>query len=175
GMEYFWQSAPTAGGPWTNIPGATSASGVTVTATATTYYRLYLNCPFGGTGNSNTVSVNVNIPVISSTTPATRCGFGQVTLSASTVTPGADVKWFNDPVGGLPLFTGNNFTTNVTSTRLFYVEASIPGVTGVVGPVSPTAQGGTIGTQTIDWDVYFDVLQPTTLISIDIFPMTAGQ
>lgn len=175
GMEYFWQSAPAAGGPWTNIPGATSASGVTVTATATTYYRLYLNCPFGGTGNSNVVSVNVNIPVISSTTPATRCGFGQVTLSASTVTPGADVKWFNDPVGGLPLFTGNNFTTNVTSTRLFYVEASIPGVTGVVGPVSPTAQGGTIGTQTIDWDVYFDVLQPTTLISIDIFPMTAGQ
>lgn len=39
GASYQWESAPSASGPWTVIPGATSPSYTTPTLTVTTYYR----------------------------------------------------------------------------------------------------------------------------------------
>jgi len=45
-----------------------------------------------------------------------------------------------------------------------------------VGPVSPTAQGGTIATQTIAWDVNFTVnTAGAVLQSVDIYPIASGQ
>lgn len=51
GLTYQWESAPTAGGTWTNISGATLATGAFTApnAIATTYYRRKITC----SGNSS--------------------------------------------------------------------------------------------------------------------------
>lgn len=60
GLTYQWQSGPTAGGPWTNIAGATS-NPATVYAPATvataTYYRLVLTCTNSGLSTNSSTTL----------------------------------------------------------------------------------------------------------------------
>ncbi|MFN5181609.1 MAG: GEVED domain-containing protein, partial [Bacteroidota bacterium] len=59
--SYQWQSAPAAGGPWTNIAGATSTT-LATSATATTFYRLVTTCSNSGlTNTTSTVSYSVTL------------------------------------------------------------------------------------------------------------------
>ena len=68
-------------------------------------------------------STTITIPKITSTTPASICGSGVVSLQA-TATDGL-VDWYGTPTGGIKLFTGNSFTTpNLTTTTPYYVDAS---------------------------------------------------
>ena len=46
GITYQWQSAPAAGGPWSNIAGATSTT-YTASPSSNTYYRIVSTCPTG--------------------------------------------------------------------------------------------------------------------------------
>lgn len=60
GFAFQWQNAPTGGGPWTNMVGATSStySGV---MNSTLFYRCIITCtPSGLSATSNTVMVTVN-------------------------------------------------------------------------------------------------------------------
>lgn len=176
-LTYQWQSAPAPGGPYTDIAGATVPSNYAVPMLATTTsFRLKIFCPLSGQTNySDVITATVNSPVVSSTTPQTRCGPGTVNLLASTATPGATLKWYAAASGGTVLGSGPSFTTPIiNSTTTYYVGSSKGNNSGTVGPVSPTAHGGNIGTMMVPWDVYFDVLQPTTLESVDIFPMVSG-
>ena len=111
---------------------------------------------------------------VNSTTPGLRCGTGTATISA-VGSAGTTVNWFDNATGGASIGTGTSFVTpTISSTTTFYAEASTIGGAASVGPVSPSAQGGTIGTQTIAWDVNFTVLAATTLQSVTIFPQTSG-
>ncbi len=92
-----------------------------VSATTTFYAETTLN---GCTSTRIPVVVTVNeVPVITSTTPATRCDSGSVTLSA-TVSNGT-ISWFDVSTGGTALGSGTNFVTPTLSTSTnFYVEVS---------------------------------------------------
>ena len=57
GVTYQWQSAPTSGGTWTNIGGATAAT-YTATVTANTWYRCLVTCA-GNTGTSTASQVSL--------------------------------------------------------------------------------------------------------------------
>jgi len=73
-------------------------------------------------------STTLTIPKITSTTDASRCGSGTVTLSA--VSDAGTVKWYETAISTTPLATGNSFTTpslNVTTT--YYVDAFESGCT----------------------------------------------
>lgn len=60
GITFQWQSAPAAGGPWTNISGATSTSYTTPALTTSTYYRCVVTCTNSGlSANSSSVQVVV--------------------------------------------------------------------------------------------------------------------
>ncbi len=60
GMIHAWQSAPTAGGPWTNIPGQTNPAQASVTQTVTTYYRFVDTCSSSGlSAVSNILTITV--------------------------------------------------------------------------------------------------------------------
>lgn len=170
GIVYNWQSSPD-GATWTDIAGATTPGAYSANTTATTFFRLRVTCS-GSNGYSIVKKVVVNNPGIATGGDKSRCGFGPVTLTATSAYP---INWFDSPTATTPIGSGASFTTNVSATTSFWASATAGGSSGSVGPVSPSAAGGTIGTQTIDWEVYFNVLQPTTLQSIDIFPMTAGQ
>lgn len=54
GINFQWQSATSAGGPFSNIPGATLASFNTSTS-STTFYRLITNCSFSALSNTSSV------------------------------------------------------------------------------------------------------------------------
>ncbi len=69
---------------------------------------------------SGTVTVN-SIPTITSTTAASKCGPGSVSLIAISA---SNINWFTTPTGGTSIFTGTTFTTPIlNSTTTYYVEA----------------------------------------------------
>lgn len=110
------------GTTWSNETGTGSTTdNYTVTLSATKSFRAVVTDGVCPPDTSNIITITVGIlpnPVV---TGATRCGYGQVTLSAT----GAGLqRWFDVPTGGTPLFVGNNFTTNVSQTTTFYVESS---------------------------------------------------
>lgn len=63
----------------------------------------------------------VPVPPIAPATP--RCGSGPITLNASGGIANATYRWYENATGGVPLDTGPSFSTTVTSTRSFYVDA----------------------------------------------------
>jgi len=83
-------------------------------------------------------STTITIPSITTTTPATICGNGNVTLQATSST--GTVNWFSEAVGGVLISTGTSFTTpTLSTTTTYYVNASPSGcLTGTRTPVVAT-------------------------------------
>lgn len=64
----------------------------------------------------------VEIPIITSTTNAYRCGTGSVTLEATS--NGGTINWYAQAQGGASLGTGNTFVTpSITQTTTYYIDA----------------------------------------------------
>ncbi len=68
-----------------------------------------------------TATINA-IPTVNSTTPASRCGAGIVTLSATS--SAGTLSWYSAAIGGTALTTGTSFSPNISSTTTYYVQAS---------------------------------------------------
>jgi hypothetical protein len=177
GIAYQWESSPD-NVTFTAIAGATNPAAYSPASpvTVTTYYRLKVTCAAGVPGYSNTVTATVNTPAITASTGASRCGIGSVTLNA-TASAGTQVSWFDDPVSGTALATNTTsfVTPSISTTTTFYAQALTTPTLGTVGPTDPVAHGGTIGTGFFPRFMYFDVYQNTTLNSVDIYPVNAGE
>ena len=118
GIAYWYSSA---------TGGTALASGNTfTTSTITTSTTYYVEASTGNctTASRTAVAASIKpIPVITSTTPASRCESGDVTLSASAST--GTINWFTTATGGTAIATGNSFTTPVlTSSTTYYVDAA---------------------------------------------------
>lgn len=133
GISYQWQSSPDGVLPYTNITGATSSTYV-ATPSGPTFYRCIVTC---SSGPSSATSSPIQITFtnsVTSTSGATRCGTGTVSLSA-TGTAGATMRWYAAASGGAPLGSGSPFTTpTIGSTTTYYVasETSASGI-GQIG------------------------------------------
>ena len=127
----WWYDAPTAG---TLLASGTSFS-PNVTVTTTYYVETTLN---GCTSARTAVVVTVNTtPTITSTTPASRCDAGTVTLQA-TASSGT-LNWYAAPTGGSSLGTGTSYTTpSISSTTTYYVEATLGTCNSTRTPVTAT-------------------------------------
>jgi hypothetical protein len=121
-----------------------------------------------------TFCTECNPPLVTGTTPASRCGIGSVTLSA-VPNAGSFINWYAAATGGSVLQTGNNYTASISATTTYYAEAKAFGAIAKVGPTTPTAHTGTIGIQNFQSSMNFTVLDDTSLQSIDIFPIASGQ
>lgn len=86
----------------------------------------------------------MTIARIDNTTPGSRCDSGIVTLSA--IASIGNVYWYSFATGGIPLYSGNTFTPNLTLTtpnlpliKTYYVDAGCPGnrtpVTATIYPL----------------------------------------
>ncbi|MFZ4058890.1 MAG: beta strand repeat-containing protein, partial [Ferruginibacter sp.] len=143
GLTFQWQSAPdVAGAPgtWTNI--GTSLPTYSATVSTAAWYRCRVTCS-GNTGNSTPVYVAVNAPTLLTTTPATICGPKTATLAA-TVGGGATAKWYTTSTGGLPVGTGNSFTTPVLSaSTTYYVAAEVANTPASIAIGTATTSNGT--------------------------------
>jgi PKD repeat protein len=113
-----WYSAATGG----TVLG-TGTSFATPSITTTTTY--YVEASSGSCASVRTaVIATVNTtPSITATTPASRCGTGIVSLSA-TSSAGSTV-WYATATGGTALATTNTFSTpSISATTTYYVEAT---------------------------------------------------
>jgi len=66
-------------------------------------------------------STSLSIPEITGTTPSSRCGSGDITLQANATS--GTISWYATSTGGTAIATGNIFTTTITATTPFYVQA----------------------------------------------------
>ncbi|MFL9833281.1 fibronectin type III domain-containing protein [Chryseobacterium terrae] len=185
GYEVYYSTSNTA--PTFTTP-LNSTNSVTSTTTSvsisglspsTTYYvwvRSVCNGPDRSSWSSMVTFVTLcQPPTLLSTTGATVCSGSSANISA-TATTGAIISWYDAATAGTLLTTGDTYTTPaVTATTSYYVSARTPGVNGTVGPINPSALGGisssnyTVGT----YYQSFDVITPTILTSIDVFPVSS--
>lgn len=173
GSNYQWQQSTNGGATWTNIPGQTNPyNGTPGTISATTSFRLRVDCNGSNVVYSNVITVNVFNPVTNSTTGATRCGVGTVTLNATSSSPTATLHWYDSPTGGIPLGTGNSFVTPViSSTTTYYVGVREGGGTFVGGKsMWNTGDGGYSG----DAGIVFNAHEDFVLESVRVFPEASG-
>ncbi len=161
GVNQWQMSTVSSSGPWTNV-GTGANTYNTGTITQTTYYQVETTCDANSV-TSNVLTVTVNNPTVSSTTPATRCGYGPVTLSATSSAP--TLNWYNVPVNGTPIATGNSLTTTVAATTTYYVAASSGGTTQNVGLSTIGGSPSVVGTYYMN----FTVSVPVTIASVNCY------
>jgi hypothetical protein len=183
GAYYQWQSSPTGANTWTDIAGANNITYNVVALTSSTDYRCEISCgdlvANGGNAiginNSAPVTITVTTPIVSSVTPASRCGTGTVTLGATAVVP-STLNWYTNPTGGVPLATNASLytTPSISSTTTYYVAAANGGSTGQVPQGVTWNQYTTVGsfqTTTITGAIMaFDAVQGLTIQTLDIYP-----
>ncbi|PKP19335.1 MAG: hypothetical protein CVU05_11670 [Bacteroidetes bacterium HGW-Bacteroidetes-21] len=155
-----------------DIPGATALNFTTPTITQNTWGQLVVSVNSVACFTSDAEMITVNNPQVTSTTAGTRCGTGTVALEAIGST-GATLNWYDAATAGTLVGTGSTFTTPVISaTTDYFVEAAIadaPVSTGKIAPAS-TETGSTF----VSWGIVFDVLEPVTLTSVDLYATTGG-
>ena len=102
---------------------ATGGSFVTPSLTATTTFYVETDNDSCNSPRSAVVATVNAIPVLTGTTPASRCGNGSVTLQA-TASSGT-ISWYTASTGGTALATGTSFVTpSLSTTTTYYVEAA---------------------------------------------------
>ncbi|MGS0525092.1 immunoglobulin domain-containing protein [Zobellia nedashkovskayae] len=142
------------------------------------YYAFYYDEALKCEGPSLAVNLVQNsTPEILDTVPNSRCGPGNLTLSATASLEGS-IKWYTRATGGEVVFTGATFNiVNLTRTTTYYVEASSSTCTSsprveVIATIIPQLSAGTLinasscndaefGTTTLDLDSTF--AQPETV------------
>ncbi|MDI1316154.1 GEVED domain-containing protein, partial [Flavobacterium sp.] len=125
GLTFQWQQDTGSG--YTDIAAATAAT-YTATPSGVTSYRCVITSCASVAGQSTSTPVTITYTnTIANTTPATRCGTGQVNLSATTLSPGASIVWYAGASGGTALFTGATYQPTVSATTTYYVAAETTG------------------------------------------------
>lgn len=99
------------------------------------------------------------------------CGPGLVELSA---TGHADLNWYDAPIGGNLVFTGNTFSPNLTQSTSFYVETELAVNILNVGPEDNSFNGGAYFDNNDNWGLNFNVEVPIILKSFRTFSDQAG-
>lgn len=170
GVTYQWQSSSD-GVLYNNISGANNPI-YTATPTAVTYYQCIVTCATGPSSATSTpVQISFNNSILTST-PASRCGTGTVTLGA-TANAGATINWYANSTGGTALGSGTSFTSpSISSTTTYFAAAETVGGSLYGGKLTPEASW--TGTTLTDWGIVFTALQTTTLNSVDVYSTAAG-
>lgn len=136
GFTYNWYTAPsggTAAGTGTDFLTPVLTSGAT-------YYAEAVNAN-GCVSSRTPVNVNVSPLPDVSTQGASVCPGTNATLTASSTDANATINWYAGATGGLPIGTGNSFTTpNLNDITTYYAQA----VDGVSGCASATRSAATV-------------------------------
>ncbi len=156
-------------GTFSDIPNATGETYITPAMDTNNNYRAVLTL-CNATVQSDPVHVNVTIPRVTDTMPASHCGAASLTLGA-TGSAGTVLKWYNVPAGGVPLDTGVTFVTPVINTTTTYYVSALNGNGGetMPSPVGDTrTPSGTWGTYS-SYGQYFSVNSEATINSVKTY------
>jgi hypothetical protein len=121
GATLQWQESSTPGGPYTNIPGATSDEYTTPVINDSKYYVVKATCTGSATSAEGSVTVN-EAPDSPVAIDGGNCGPGEVILGAVSSGQG-QLNWYYDANGNNFLGSGTPFTTPfINETTTFYVS-----------------------------------------------------
>ncbi len=129
---------------------------------------------------NNAVTYNNYITVTASpqsnpaTTNAERCGPGTVNLTASGSGLGV-LRWWDAPGGGNQVATGSAYSPFINGTTSYYVDEDFAaGITDFTGAFDINMGAGAFFTANDIRGIYFDVLNPVIVNSVDVFPNSSG-
>ncbi|MEO5893729.1 MAG: T9SS type A sorting domain-containing protein [Ferruginibacter sp.] len=152
GSNLFYEWQTNASGSYVTIPDAIIKTYLPpVNASGVISYRLRVSSGSGCSGAITSSPVVITVVGISSTTPASRCGSGVVSMSA-TATSGT-ISWYAASTGGSALATGTTYAPTISANTIFYVATDASQcATGNRVPVAATINAVTwAGTNTIEW------------------------
>jgi hypothetical protein len=144
GIVYQWQSSTTAGGPYTNILGATTSNYTTSAVTSTSYFVCVVTCSLSGlTATTNEVTGLINpLPTVTvSPTSANFCSPGGTPVSL-TGSGASTYAWA--PATGLSATTGTTVNASPAATTTYTVtgtdangcvNTAVTTITSVLNPV----------------------------------------
>lgn len=139
GTGYQWTYSTSLGGARTNISGATAATFTPNTSAAPfnnpgTYY-VYRNTNLQSSNNRMPspflvslesepaiLVISNNVPTIVTSSPGSRCGPGNLTISATASS--GNINWFANPTGGTAISSGTDFSTTINTSTTYYAEAN---------------------------------------------------
>jgi subtilisin-like proprotein convertase family protein len=174
GLTFQWQSASAIGGPYTDIPGATTLPYTVSSAiTATTYYKLKVTCTNGG-GNATTSAITVtnNAATITGTNSPVSINCNNTASLTATASAGT-INWYSASTGGSSLATGSPYVTPVITANTSYYCSTISGGSSAnVGKVSSPLSDGYYGSA--NTGLVFNAISAFTLISVKVYVQTAG-
>lgn len=123
---------------------------------------------------NNFININSSLTGNPSTIGDTRCGAGPVSLSATGSGSGT-LRWWDALGGGNLLATGSSFNPSITGTTSYYVDEEFPvGAIDYAGEFSNTNGAGSFFTANDIRGLYFDVINPVILNSVQVYANTAG-
>lgn len=152
GSNLFYQWQTNASGSYVTIDDALLKTYLPpVSTTGVISYRLIASSGSGCSGALTSSPVAINVVGISSTTPASRCGTGVVTLTA-TATSGT-ISWYASYTGGTAITTGNSYAPSVSAATTYYVISDVAQcASGNRVPITATINSITwAGTNTTAW------------------------
>jgi hypothetical protein len=142
------------GGPYTPLVAAQVSNEFQVLSPSTGFYKIVTLCsgsPVAATFAP--VGVSISNPVIATTTPASRCGTGTVTLDATATPALASIGWYAAAAGGVPLFYGTTYTTpSIGATTTYYVQAENIIPTTAIGTNNTTTNATGVTPFTALWE-----------------------
>ncbi|MGS4345266.1 MBG domain-containing protein [Myroides odoratus] len=180
GYEYEIRTSGNPGETAGRVATGSVAAGV-LTATVNgltplTDYKIYIRSKCIGTDVSRWTAGKVFKtlclpPVITSTTGATICGFGEATLQANSNE--GSLKWYETATSTTILGRGTTFVTpELSQTTSFWVSAaSDSSIEGNIGKVAPTTSSTYNDSDT---GIVFDVIEATKITSADIYSTSNG-
>jgi uncharacterized repeat protein (TIGR01451 family)/MYXO-CTERM domain-containing protein len=117
--------------------------------------------------------VTLSLGAIPGTTSPTICAGSTTTLSV-TPEPMVTYEWYDVPTGGMPLATGDTFTTpSVSAPTTFYVQRAL-GMLENLGAVDALI-GSVSGFDNFDFGLVFDVTAPTVVLQqVYVYPVSTG-
>jgi PKD repeat protein len=126
------------------------------------------------TTNTNYIQISQSTQPAPQTTGAQFCTSGSVSLTASGSGTGT-LRWWDAPGGGNLIGTGSTLTTNVNGTTDFYVDEELPaGTADIVGEAGTSIGAGSLFTANDIRGLYFDVLSPVILQTVEVYSGSAG-
>ena len=104
------------------------------------------------------------------------CTPSSLELTATSSNPNAEINWYDSPLNGNLLATGENYTTDVlNSTTVFYVSTSEVLNSGNVGPSEHEGNNEYSGSASSVGSLVFNAYESFILESVDVFTNQAGE
>ena len=104
------------------------------------------------------------------------CTPSSLELTATSSNPNAEINWYDSPLNGNLLATGENYTTDfLDSTTVFYVSTSEVLNSGNVGPFEHEGNNEYSGSASSVGSLVFNAYESFILESVDVFTNQAGE